>query len=800
MFVGCALGALLATQLRFPKVGAAILFPPYAVLTAFLLVEQPRRYWLLLLASAAGDFVPHLQTGPAPFVLLTELANFSRALLVAFAVRRYGCSGANLSLRGLGVFLVASVAAGPALGATIGAAVVSAFRETSFWLVFRAWFFSNALTGITLLPTLWLLVSRPRFTLPSPGRLLEAGALGCGLVGVGVLVFLGSSSNGGALTVSIYLPMPFLLWTAVRFGPGAVSGALLCVAFLTILGAIEARGPFATGSPTEDLLDLQLFLLVVSIPLMLLSALVEEQRRTAAELSASRAQYLSVVEAQSEMICRFLPDGTYTFVNGAFRRHHGLTEGDLGSSSAFELVPRASLGDLSPERAVVVRETEGLDEDGRPSWHQWQDRGIYGPEGQLVEYQSVGRDITPDKIGERRERELMAQREVERALREMDRHKDEFLAMLGHELRNPLAPIGSALDLLGASPVGQKTVRAREVIARQLAHLKRLVDDLLDVSRITRGDIRVELRALDASEVIEQAVETVRPLIESRGHELRVVVPETAAPIRADKERLAQVLVNLLNNAARYTERGGRITLSLQIESGSALFCVEDNGIGISETLIERVFGLFERGTEAPEHSSEGLGIGLTLARRLVELHDGEIVASSGGRGKGSMFMVRVPLASAADPVSAIQPLSRRTVEAAPLRILVVDDNIDAADTLAEVLIIWGHHVRSVYTGAAALSAARQQLPDVVLSDLGLPDLSGLDLVRQLRPDLPADRHLLIAITGFGQARDRTRSVEAGFDHHLVKPIDFTELARLLASARRRPAAVSSLPERQQEL
>lgn len=536
----------------------------------------------------------------------------------------------------------------------------------------------------------------------------------------------------------------------------------------------------ACAASALALVYLQSFLIVISIPLLLLSALIEQQRRTAAELNASRARYISIVEDQTEMICRLRVDGRFTFVNEAFCRFAGFSRSQMADRDAFEVVPRESLEAMTPSNAAVSRERRSEDDEGTSTWQRWTDRGIF-QDGRLVEVQSVGRDITSEKLGEERDRELLAQRQVEQALREADRRKDEFIAMLGHELRNPLSPIGAGLELLCRTPdPDPRAARMKEVMARQLRHLTRMVDDLLDVSRFTKGDVRLVLEPIDAVEIARQAVEAVSGLLEQRRHTLTVSLPAGRVSVEGDPVRLTQVLVNLLNNAAKYTDPGGHIRLSMTVQAARIVISVSDDGIGIAPEMLGRVFQLFDRGEVHAGRAQNGLGIGLTLTKHLVGLHGGTITIESEGRGCGTKVVVELPVAENAAAAADGLVSSSQLGESQHLDVLVIDDNVDAADTLAALVSHWGHRVRAVYTGAAAVLAVNERQPDVVISDIGLPDFSGLELAKRLRREVQCPR-LLVAITALGQKHDRARSIEAGFDHHLVKPVDARELAALLA-------------------
>ena len=370
--------------------------------------------------------------------------------------------------------------------------------------------------------------------------------------------------------------------------------------------------------------------------------------------------------------------------------------------------------------------------------------------------------------------------ELLQALKEADRRKDEFLAVLAHELRNPLAPVRNAIEILRASHSPSPQLQwTHDVIDRQVRQMTRLVDDLLDVSRITSGKIELRKERVELAAAVRSALEASRPLIERGSHQLTVRVPPEAIWLTADLARLAQILSNLLNNAAKYTRPGGHIWLTAERGDGEAVIRVRDNGIGIEPRMLERVFDMFAQVHRGSDHTQGGLGIGLTLVKRLTELHGGRIEARSDGPERGSEFAVCLPLSAeeAANDPSAKDASPQPIV--APRRILVVDDNRDAADSLSMLLHARGHDVRVAYDGLEAVGAAIAFQPDVVLLDIGLPKLYGYDAARRIR-ELRGDGVLLVAITGWGQEEDRRRAREAGFDHHLTKPVDPEAISRLI--------------------
>ena len=745
-----------------------------------------------LLAGFAGTLGPHLHAGfSASFVLTTGLINCVRASLAAAGILCFaGRAGRFDTLREMVVFLAFAVVLAPAVGATAGAAAVKWHGGVDdFWLVWEEWALSNAITALALLPVLMAGAPEAGASVRPPlRRAVEASLLGLGLLGVGVGVFMASHDRVGVHPAHLYWPLPFLLWAAARFGPRGTSAALFAVTALSVHGAMRGRGPFASLAPADNLIELQMFLLAVSVPLLLLSALLKEQRRTVAALGESRRQYRSVVEDQTEMICRFRPDGTYTFVNGAYCRAFARSAEDLLGGSIWALVPAGVhrsrqdlLATVTPASPVVARETGVAMQDGEIRWQQWRDRGLFDGRGDVVEYQSVGRDITDRKRADDERRELEARRSVEAALRATDRRKDEFLAMLGHELRNPLAPIATALQIMrDAPPHGGQSTWARETIARQLHHLTRLVDDLLDISRVTLGKIRLQPELLDLAGVVAAAVDTTRALIDSFGHKLTIALPDGPVLLRGDAVRLTQIVANLLNNAAKYTEPGGRIDLTVRQERGTVLLSVQDNGIGVESEALAKIFEPFTQIVPGRDRAPGGLGIGLTLVKQLVALHGGTVEARSDGLRCGTEIAVRLPAPEGVlpDRVPAPPPPAD-TRRHSSLRILAVDDNIDLADSLALVLGLWGHTVLTAYDGAAALEVAASFNPDVVLLDLGLPKIGGLEVARRLR-QTTTQAPLLLSMSGFGPDLARDRGNEAGFHHHLVKPLDMDSLRSLL--------------------
>jgi signal transduction histidine kinase/ActR/RegA family two-component response regulator len=369
-------------------------------------------------------------------------------------------------------------------------------------------------------------------------------------------------------------------------------------------------------------------------------------------------------------------------------------------------------------------------------------------------------------------------------LREADRRKNEFLAVLAHELRNPMAPILHSVEVLKLlGPADSNVEQARDIVERQVKQMVRLVDDLLDLTRIAQGKIELRRTAFDLAAAVAEAIQTAAPLLEAQEHQLSVSLPTEPLRMEGDQARIVQVIVNLLNNAAKYTDQGGRVELTVRLEGGEVVLAVKDNGVGIEAEMLGRVFDLFTQTDRSRPRSRGGLGIGLTLVRQLVELHGGRVAVHSDGPGRGSEFVVRLPAAPAPPPGPA--PADPAPPASSHLHILIIEDHADARSTLEQLLTLLGHRVEAVPDGVRGVEAALAGKPDVALIDLGLPGLDGLEVGRRLRAGLGASA-LLVALSGHASEGDRRASLAAGFDAHLAKPVDLGALKALLADAANR--------------
>ena len=504
---------------------------------------------------------------------------------------------------------------------------------------------------------------------------------------------------------------------------------------------------------------------------------VSEQVRAEAALRESESRFRAIANAIPHLVWSNLPDGTHDFYNDRWYEYTGFVAGFENNEQWAELVHpddreragllwRHSLDSGEPYEIEYRLRCHPRDEY---RWCLSRAVPVRDADGRVIRWLGT---IT----------EVHEQRLATDELRRVSAKKDEFLAMLAHELRNPLAPIKAAAELLKlAGADNPRLGRAAGIIDRQVRHMTELVDDLLDVSRVTRGLVELDRQAVDMKAVVSSAVEQARPLIEERRHALHVRADAAPAPVCGDHTRLVQVLVNLLVNAAKYTPREGRIEVGVQVEPDTVRVTVADNGNGIEAALLPCVFDIFTQGVRTPDRSQGGLGIGLALVKSLVALHGGQVSARSEGPGKGSVFELRLPLLEGAGPDKAATVAAGPARGGAPgKRILVVDDNADAAATLGELLAALGHEVMVRFDGKSALADAAPFRPQVLVLDIGLPDIDGYELARRLRAQDATAHARYLALTGYGQSNDRTLAHAAGFDRHFVKPVDIAALQVVL--------------------
>ena len=502
-----------------------------------------------------------------------------------------------------------------------------------------------------------------------------------------------------------------------------------------------------------------------------------ERRRAEESLRHSEERFRLLVDAVKDYAIFMLdPEGRVMSWNAGAERIKGYAAREIIGRHFSVFYPEEARRKKWPEQELANARAHGRFEDEGPRvrkdgttfWANVVLSAVFERDGTLRGYAKITRDLTD-------------QRRVE-ALEEAQRRTNEFLAMLAHELRNPLAPIANALRLLARTPTSDPTeLWVRDVLERQTAQMSRLVDDLLDVSRVTRSAMVLDRKPLDARRSLRNALDAARQWMEEARHRVTLAIAEERLEIDGDEVRLNQVFQNLLHNAAKYTPPGGEIHVAARREGDEAVISVRDNGVGMTPELAASAFEIFRQGSQSLDRPHGGLGVGLTLVQRLVQLHGGSVEAKSEGQGRGSEFIVRLPLRQEPEIVDAASiPAQEPHKAGTPRRVLVVDDNPDAAHALRLLLQTDGHEVMVAADGAAGLALAREHRPDVVLLDIGLPTLSGYEIATRIRADPALKGTVLVAVTGYGQMHDRARASASGFDHHLVKPVEFRALQELL--------------------
>ena len=821
--------ARLGLSLAFVAEEVSVIWPPTGIAITALVVFRRR--------AAAGVFAGALAANATigePLAAAAGIAtgNTLGALLGFFLLRKAGFSRHLGRIWDVFALLGLAGAVASAASATLGVSTLcltGLHPWSAFGSLWGVWWLGDLMGVVLIAPVLLTLSVRPRW--PSVNT-AEAALLFALLSAVTLVVFAGRMPAVVGASQLAYAVFPIVIWAALRFRQRETAVAIALIAGLAVWGTFRGYGPFVGRDVHQSLVLLQIFMAVIAGTGLVLAAAIAErrtaERRRAADhavtqlladgptLDAAAPRILRTiceclewdvgafwtVDEQARLSCREVWHGSrvsaprfvQTTRERTFERGEGLPGrvwqtgephwiSDVVWDGNFARAPVAAAEGLHAAFAFPIRlgaEVLGVVEFFSSEIRQ--------PDGDLLRmFTTMGAQIGHFLERWRIEAErthLLAE------LRRASQAKDEFLAVLGHELRNPLAPLRSALEVLRARGWADEVAqRMGEVMDRQLRHMVRLVDDLLDVSRITRGRIELHRERMDLGEVAARAAEAVRPLVEERGQQLAVSRPDEPLFVHADPTRLDQVTANLLHNAVRYTEPGGRISVRVSPEGEQAVLRVEDTGIGLPPEMLERIFEPFvqaDRPSQArAQPSSQGLGIGLTLVRSLVEMHQGSVAAQSAGPGRGSAFVVRLPLAPAApaEPARAEAAGDSATRAGVPRkRVLILDDNVDGAESLAFLLRQNGHHVVAVHDGPAALSEAGRGAFDVALLDIGLPDgMDGYEVARRLRAGGAGPR-VLIALTGFGQEDDQRRSRAAGFSHHLVKPVDPRALEQLLAA------------------
>ncbi len=745
---------------------ATAVWPPTGIALAALLLLG-RRAWP---AVAVGAFVVNVTTaGSVATSLGIALGNTLEGLLGAWLVERLA-AGVRAFDRPRDVFVFAATTLPPAaVSASIGVAslaVAGYAPRVDVAAIWLTWALGDVAGALLVAPPILLWAT----TDGEPGRysrarLIELGAVLLTVVALAAVIW------GGLAPVELrryplaFVAIPPLLWAAYRFGRREAASVLVVLAAMAVYGTLRGFGPFAPLPPRHTLLVLQSFMATMALMTLVVTCLAWSRER---EISLLQ----TIIDRIPVMITMYQPDSRVLRLNHEFARVTGWT---MEEARKVDLMERCYPDPIYQARVRAYMDSLA---DG------WRDLVMTTRAGERIETSWSNVRLPDDtRVGiglDARERKRTeAERERAHAQAEAaSRAKDEFFAMLGHELRNPLGAITTALHVIElCGPLDERSGEARAIIGRQVRHLVRLVDDLLDVTRLATGKVSLSLRRIDLAAVARRAV--TGAATSARG---RTLVCRADAPIwiDADETRIEQILGNLLGNALKFTPADGRVTVAVTVEDAEAVLRVEDTGAGIHPDLLPRIFDLFVQGQTTLHRREAGLGIGLTLVRRLVDLHRGRVEAASEGPGRGSAFTIRLPAARPPGDVSALAPETPRA--ATRRRVLIIEDNDDARQMLRHLLDHAGHEVHEAAEGADGLARALALSPDAVIIDIGLPGLDGYSIARRLREAGPPGV-LLVAITGYGQDGDRQRSREAGFDVHLTKPIDPLMLEALLAKA-----------------
>ena len=724
--------------------------------------------------------------------------NVLEALAAAALIQRYIGVPRHFR-RGEDVFkFVVVAAAGSTIAATIGTfaiAIVAGLPPTAIATAWWTWWQGDT-TGMIVIAPLILTRTVASPTAWTARRKRELIAFAVILLLIGYIAFGSDLTNHVFAPLLLLLTLPLVNWAALRFDQREVTLTIAVLSTMAVGFTVSGHGPLASHSVDASLLQLLLFISAVAATGLSISAIVEERGRAMAALRASRDELeqrvlertwelkrseetfrLLVEGIQDYAIYMLDPDGRIVSWNKGAERIKGYAADEIIGQHVSRFYTPEGIECNRPQQALALAKAQGRFEDegwrvrkdGTSFWANIVVTALHDHVGEFRGFAKVTRDMTqPKRI------ESMEQRE---------RRTNEFLAMLGHELRNPLAPIRNALTLIGIRSADESTKEwSRNVIDRQVTQLTRLVDDLLDVARITSGKIELKKEAVELNAAVLRAVESCRPAAECKHQVLDVETSQEHLLVDGDLTRLSQIVLNLVNNAIKYTADGGRITVGVRQDGDWAVLRVEDTGIGIPADLLPNVFDLFVQGERSLARTEGGLGIGLTIVRKLVALHGGSVAARSDGPGTGSEFIVLLPALDAKQAVNESPTTWQPSVASVRRRVLIVDDNRDMADTIAALLSAAGHDVRTVYDGLSAVATALEYRPDVVLLDIGLPGISGYEVARRIRSSEHGRPVVLVALTGYGQDEDRRRAREAGFDRHLVKPVVAAALESIVRS------------------
>ena len=641
-----------------------------------------------------------------------------------------------------------------------------------FGELWGVWYLGDAMGDVVFAP-LVLTLFAPESRLQIRSRVSEFIALLAILTVINLFVFGGGPILGPQFHRPDYAVFPFFIWAALRFGTSGTAISVFITASIAVLGTVQGFGPFTSGGISENLISVELYMFVAAVTGLILAVSKTERDKAETSLHRSEERYRSLVLASSQVVWTANATGDVVEDLPTWKAFTGQTTENMIGRGWMQMLHPDDLEHVGRlwEQSLATgtsheNEFRVMTVDGTYRTVYARAVPVLEPDGRVREWIGTLTDVT-------------ARKTVEREMEEADKRKDEFLAMLAHELRNPLAPIRNAVEIIRLSKGDPARIDwTCEIMVRQVHHMSRLLDDLLDVSRITRGKIQLYKQSTDLKTLVERCLEPAQTIIEKKELNLARNFVPGLVPLSADPTRIEQVITNLLNNAVKFTPSGGHIKVIVERDRDWAVLRVIDNGRGIAPALLPRIFDLFTQGDGSLARSEGGLGIGLTLVQTLVLMHDGIVEAKSDGPGLGSEFVVRLPMLPVVPTESSGKSARPRPAIQKKL-ILVVEDNADSAETLAAMLDIMGYEPHVAHDGTVGIDEFDRLKPSVVLLDIGLPGISGYEVAKRLRARGTPVK--LIALTGYGSDADRARARDAGFDHHLVKPVDFQILEKLLA-------------------
>ncbi len=765
-------------------------WPPAGIFLASLVLSRPRDWpWFVAVACAAEMSCNAIWFhNPMPLALTYFLGNTLEAFFGAYLLQSFHRGPLRLeNISEVGKFVLCAVMAAPMVGATVIASTDAVIGKHPFSVAWPLVWLGDA-TGLLVSAPLTIVAVhawKNRTTIPYR-RIVEALVLSVAIFAISALAYMGRLP-------SPFITLPLVLWTSARFH---LRGAAVSIALLALASAVVVanQAPFAHLSPDQihdQIVLLQAFLGISAASALLVAAIAQQYKDSlariqqlntdlearvterTARLAESEHKLRLFIENAPAAIAMFDRQMRYLAVSHKWLDDFG-TPDDIIGQRHYDVFPE--LPEAWKEAHARGLAGEKLASDGDPfmpargelQWIKWDLLPWYDRANEVG-----GIIIASENITE--------QRQTREAILDADQRKDEFLATLAHELRNPLTPIRTGIDILRHQNLNGGAA-ILDTMERQTGHLINLVDDLLDLSRITTGRIMLRDHCVEVQQAIQSAIETCRSASDEKRHRLVTDQPKAPIFVKGDRTRVAQIVANLVTNAIKYTDPGGEITVRLEEDSGQAVICVIDNGVGIEPSLLPTIWDLFSQVRDTIERAQGGLGVGLALVKRLVELHGGQATARSEGRGLGCTFEVRLPIVSPPEPLTklAADPNERHP---GPRRLLLIEDSEDVRRVMEVLLSSHGHEVAVAKSGAEALPLLKSFSPEIVICDIGLPEMNGHEIAKEIRKDPAHDGIVLIAVTGWGRAEDLAESRSAGFDLHLTKPVASQALLAAIESA-----------------